>query len=183
MREIWLWVVLIAKTIWMLFLCLIFGLVLLVGLFGCSTPEPPKQIAVNKDCDQVALYARAVAQLRDIGVPLDQTSAYTAEPAVMMFPMQYVRFSVYQVTDSPGTVAQHMYDTCVNQGYTNLLASLNAQERVRQKKLQEEDAMRDPGLQLLMTNSPIVVTPAKKVKHAARRPHPAASQAVVRNRQ
>lgn len=102
-------------------------------LVGCAT-EPP----VDPDCDHVAKYARAVAQLRDIGVPLNDTTAYSSEPIALTFPFQYVRWKTYQEKDTPGLTAQKTYLTCTAQGYPNLLTSLNAQERVRQKTLQQQ---------------------------------------------
>lgn len=110
-------------------------------LAGCAqtppAPAPASQPVVQppvvvQECLDVAKYARAIAQLREIGVSRDDISTFTTTPVVATFPLQFIQYDVFARRDEGvDTFGPRYYKMCVEHGYENLLATMRTMERDR----------------------------------------------------
>ena len=122
-------------------------------------PRPvTSQVIIEKvddsRCNGVAKYARAIGNLRQIGIKLDDLSAFTTEPTAVTFPMQSLRWDVYARRDlSPEDLHDRFLVLCNEGGYDNMLVTLSGEERKRQQLQQAAEQRRvtpAPGIPLII---------------------------------
>jgi len=109
---------------------------------------PPKAEVVevpslpDTRCNSVAKYARALANLRDINVDVDDIAGTEAKAS--KFPMSALRVDIYSRPKlSPEETYNHYQQVCVEQGYDTLIKILVAEESTRQKIVDSQQA-KDP---------------------------------------
>ena len=123
-------------------------LITILLLAGCvqapPKPEPqrvvvkPPEKKVDRRCEQLSRYARAVANLREVGVTRDDISSFSSQPTVMTFPLQYVQYDVFAHKElTPAQIEQRYDDMCETFGYENVLGQLKKLERQRQQAEQD----------------------------------------------
>jgi hypothetical protein len=110
------------------------ALIMLLALTGCATTPPPPPDHI--ECDQLGKYARSIETLKQVGVKPADVAAYTANPAVVTFPLQRVQTLIYlKQFDTPAGAYQYFYGMCTFVGYHNLLAALDKAEQDEIKAL------------------------------------------------
>lgn len=94
----------------------------LLLLTGCATMTQPP---VDKQCSQLATYARSVAVMKDAGVTILDINSFTSQPVVLTFPLQRLKVEVYnREFKTPAETYSYFYNMCTTTGYDTMLDQL-----------------------------------------------------------
>ena len=94
-------------------------LLAIVVLFVAGCASAPV-VQIDQKCDNVAMFARSVAIVRDIGVKESDFNQFVLKPSVQTFPVEYVKHQVFMETKTPVDTYKFFYDKCLLVGYDNL---------------------------------------------------------------
>jgi hypothetical protein len=113
-----------------------------------AKPKPPVAAAsmpsvVDPKCIGLAKYALAIANLKSIGVSLDDLGSFTQNPIALEFPMKALQQNVYAFSTSPEDTAKNIQNRCVQIGYKPYVDELSEDQRVRSRVLQMDT---EPGI-------------------------------------